>query len=94
MTLNVSPQIEAKLYHVAKQEGIDAAVLVEKMFREYQTTHINPADKNREAINLLRSWREEDNTDDETELERRDQETAQLMQNLATSRVSFEVPKL
>jgi hypothetical protein len=36
MTLNVSPQIEAKLFDVARQEGIEPGALIEKMVREYR----------------------------------------------------------
>jgi hypothetical protein len=35
MTLNLSPQVEAKLFDCAKQEGIDPAELVEKMVKAY-----------------------------------------------------------
>ena len=95
MTLNISPQMEANLQLVANLEGIDLSALIEKMFHEYQTAHyLASADDNREAVNLLRSWRDEDATDDEVELERRDKETEQLMQNLSRGRVSFDIPKL
>lgn len=37
MTLTVSPQTEAKLIDVAKQEGIDPSKLIEKLIQEYET---------------------------------------------------------
>ena len=36
MTLNVSPQMEAKLFEAAKQEGIDPSKLIEKLIQEYE----------------------------------------------------------
>ena len=36
LTLNVSPQIEAKLFDFARQEGIDPTALIEKMVKEYR----------------------------------------------------------
>ena len=36
MTLNVSPQTEAKLIDAAKRQGIDPSSLVEKLVRDYE----------------------------------------------------------
>lgn len=87
MTLNLSPQIEAGLYDIAQQEGIDPVALIEKMFREYEAAHHREVrGKKREAIALLRSWRAEDATEDAEELDRRDRETSELMRNLVGMR--------
>ncbi len=45
--------------------------------------------ENQVLINLLRSWREEDATDDTQELERRDGDTSDLMTNLQANRLSL-----
>ena len=34
--MDVSPQIEARLIDIARQEGIDPTTLIEKMVKEYQ----------------------------------------------------------
>ncbi len=44
--------------------------------------------ENQELIRLLQSWREEDASDDPQELEQRDAETRELMENLAASRMA------
>jgi hypothetical protein len=62
MTLNVSPQIEAKLVDAARLEGVDPGILVEKLVTEYRpasssrqaTPSIDP--ENDASIALLESW--------------------------------------
>lgn len=43
MTLNVSPQIEARLFDFARQEGIDPAELIEKMLKSYRPSAPAPS---------------------------------------------------
>ena len=50
--------------------------------------------ENQAIINLLRSWREEDATDDPQELESRDVETDELMANLKANRLSLRETEL
>ncbi len=87
ITLDLSPQDEARLVAAAEAEGVDRAAVLRRLVR----THLPqpkipleavPNERNQRAIALLRKWREEDATDDEEELERRDIENAELMRNL------------
>ena len=95
MTLNLDPQVESELYELANEEGIAPSELIEKMYREYQMSHkLNVPAKNRDAIRLLQSWRAEDATADDAELERRDRETEQLLRSVESNRVSFDTPEL
>jgi len=95
MTLNLDPQVESELYALADEEGIAPSELIEKMYREYQMSHkLNMQAKNLEAIRLLQSWRAEDATSDDAELEQRDRETEQLLRNVESNRVSFDTPEL
>ena len=60
----------------------------------YEPETVPQADEENQAlINLLRSWREEDATDDPQELERRDADTNALMSSLQSSRLSLREPE-
>ena len=48
MTLELSPQIEARLYETAEMEGIDLPTLVEKMLQEYELAHSSMTGANQE----------------------------------------------
>ena len=95
MTLNIEfpPQISARLSAFARQQGIDPVAAVEKLVTEHlppvQADMSQADEENQALINLLRSWREEDRTDDVQELERRDAETNDLMANLQANRLSL-----
>jgi hypothetical protein len=43
ITLNVSPQVEAKLFDFARQEGIHPSELVERMLKAYQPLATTPS---------------------------------------------------
>lgn len=54
-----------------------------------------PIDQENQAlIALLRSWREEDATDDVQELERRDVETNHILTNLQADRLALREPEV
>ena len=97
ITIELNPQDEARLIAAAKAEGVDSAAIVQQLIHNYlpqPKAVINraPDAENQRAIDLLRSWREEDATDDEEELERRDRENAELMQNLEANRLRLRMP--
>jgi hypothetical protein len=59
VTLDISPQTEARLFDVARQEGIDPAALVERLVKEYR-----PAPgADRTADELYRKLRERQEQD-------------------------------
>lgn len=67
------------------------AVLEVKVYQPEPAHQVD--EENQALINLLRSWREEDVTDDTQELERRDAETRILMNNLQANRLSLREPR-
>ena len=70
-----------------RSEIAPGAVLEVKVY-EPQTAPIVDAE-NQALIALLQSWREEDATDDPQELQRRDDDTSALIENLQASRLSL-----
>jgi hypothetical protein len=95
MTINVSPQVEARLFDVAREEGIDPAVLIERLVMQYRPGVQSTADEeNRVVIDLLQSWRDEDAVADPEELDRRDAEAAELEKNLRNDRMTLRIPEL
>jgi hypothetical protein len=50
MTVNVSAQVEARLFDFARQEGIDPATLIEKMVAEYRPIKGPPAAKPKQKL--------------------------------------------
>lgn len=83
-----------KTYRVAwdelmsrRHEIAPDAVLEVKVYEPETVPQVD--EENQALINLLRSWREEDATDDPQELERRDADTNALMSSLRAGRLSL-----
>ena len=74
-----------------RNEIAPGAVLEVRVYEPETAPQIDQ--ENQALIDLLRSWREEDATDDSQELERRDAETNALMTNLQASRLSLREPE-
>jgi len=62
MTLNLSPQLEARLVEVAKQEGVEPGALVEKLLTEYRPAKESPEEQQARVRALLAKWQEETQT--------------------------------
>jgi len=63
MTLTVSPQTEARLFEVARQEGIDPGALIEKWVREYgSSVNAHSSDPQERVRALLTQWQAADQT--------------------------------
>ena len=98
LTVDFSPREEARIDAVAREKGTDWATVLRDLVREHlpdsdKISSANPDEENLKVIALLRAWREEDKTDDETELARRDNENREMMRNLAADRTTFPVPE-
>jgi hypothetical protein len=99
ITVDFSPQEEARITTAARAEGTDRATIRKNLVHTYlplpeDFREATPDEKRQKLIDTFRAWREEDATDDEEEWERRDVETQQLLQNLAANRLSLRVPEL
>ena len=66
MTLTVSPQTEARLFEVARQEGIDPGALIDKWVREYGSAaganSPQSSDPQEHVRALLTQWQAADQT--------------------------------
>ncbi len=96
LSIEISPQAEAKIVAASMTTGKDIATLIENLIEHMPSpeTQVLPVDqKKAEAIALLRSWRAEDATDDEEELARRDVANEELMRNLQANPVWLRTPK-
>ncbi len=104
LTIEFTPAVETWINGQADQLGLEPAEVVRQLvekqapndFRKPTVTEQRELQrqKNQAMIDLLRRWREEDATDDEEELARRDAENAELMRNLEANRVNFLVPEI
>ncbi|MEO0377660.1 MAG: hypothetical protein AAF329_24270 [Cyanobacteria bacterium P01_A01_bin.17] len=78
LTLDLSPELEQYLRHEASQHGISLDALALQLLRDSILTK----QKQAEAINILQSWIDDDDTEDQ-------QETGQyLIQKLDEDRLS------
>lgn len=96
MTIDFNPQEEAMLAAAARQDGLAPSEFVKNLVKEHlpPVTPSIPDAENQELINLLRSWREEDATDDAQELEHRDADTKAFMSNLESNRLTLPTEEL
>ena len=93
MTLNLSPQIEAKLTAAARQSGVEPAVLVEDLLSRYlpepiQTDSRLISEKNAAAIAQLQAWLKEEATDDPEEIRKSEEELAEFKRNMNANRAA------
>jgi hypothetical protein len=65
LTLNLSPEEEARLSAEARKKGVEPEECVRQLLRD----HLPPIASGEATRALLRSWREEDETPDPTEVE-------------------------
>ena len=97
LTIELTAEQEARLADAARKERLEPTVLASKWIEEHLPpvqAQVTPDSENQAVIDLLRSWREEDATDDEEELERRDIENEALMSNLQANRLTLRVPQV
>jgi DNA mismatch repair ATPase MutL len=93
ITIHLTPEEEARLKSQARQRGLELTQYARQQLGLNEPDTFTPDAENQTLINLLRSWREEDATDDEEELERRDVELQAFKANInATRTVNAEEP--
>lgn len=92
LSIEISPKAEAKIAAAIRITGQDVSTLIEELIDQMpiETEPVPQVDEeNAKVIALLRSWTDEDQTDDVEELERRDLENDELMRNLQANAVGF-----
>ena len=105
LTIDFTPQEEVWLNAQAAQQGLPPAEIVRRLVGERlpapNGTPTAPENvypvidaENQALIDLLRSWREEDATDDPHELERRDAETQELLSSVEANRLTLRIPEV
>ena len=82
--LDLSPETENNVREYAAREGVSIDELLARTFPPRPQPQLDA--KARKLIDAIRQWQVEDATDDEEELDRRDQDRAQLEANLNQSR--------
>lgn len=88
LTIELSREEEERLKRAAQQEGMGVEEYAKQRLGLADPSQPVPDAKNRALIELLESWRREDATDDEEELERRDAEWEELKANLNANRAA------
>jgi hypothetical protein len=63
LTLNLPPELEQYLVQQAKQQGLPVETYALQILQEY----ILPKDKQSKLVNLLKSWIDQDNADEQQE---------------------------
>jgi hypothetical protein len=63
ITLNIPPEIENQLDRIAKEQGLSMEAYALKLLTE----SVLPPDKSTKLVNLLQSWIDEDDTQEQQE---------------------------
>ena len=82
ITLELRPEEVASLRARADARGVDIETVLHDLVAQVQGEAPPVSEKQRAAIALLDQWREEDETIDPEELERRDAELAEFKANI------------
>ncbi len=89
VTLELRPEELAALSERAQADGVDIETVLHSLVAQIASApapapHDKPelTEKQRAAIALMQSWREQDQTDDPEELAARDQELAEFKANI------------
>lgn len=89
MTINITPELEARLKDEAQRRGVDPNECAKQVLDDGLP---KPRGNNEATLALLAQWDQEEATDDPAEIERRRAEAEEFMQNLARNRLEMEGP--
>ena len=92
LTLELTDEETVRLEALAKAQGRNMAQIAHNLLAADLLSVVVPVEDR--TLALLSQWAEEDDTDDPTELQGRDVETAEFMANVEADRLTFAVPKL
>ena len=84
LQIDLTPDIRARLEAQASRLGLETTEYARKLIEE------NLPKPNQSTLELFRKWEKEDATDDPQEIERRNREAEEFMQNLARNRIEME----
>ena len=95
LTIELSSQEEGRLISAARLKGLDPAEFARKLVTEHLplVTSTAPDEENQALIDLLRSWSDEDATEDPQELRRRNIETEQFLSHIESNRLTIGSPE-
>jgi len=103
LTLQLTPETEARLRAAAQRDGLDPAVYAERMLVEYlpalepgvgAAEHSPTPGPGATTLALFARWEAEDGTDDPEEIAARTREWEELKANLEANTLSLRVPEL
>jgi hypothetical protein len=83
MALDLAPDTERRVREYAEEQGVSIEIL---MVRAFPPRIPKPDQKSLDLAAIIRQWQMDDATEDEEELERRDQERLELQINLDKER--------
>jgi hypothetical protein len=90
LTIDLTPE-ETRRVHTAQEIGIDVTAIMRGVIAGLPEAPQVSEDR---TLALLSQWREEDASGDPEELERRDAEAHELMQNLDAHRLTLPIPEV
>ena len=89
MNIDFGPQIEDQISSIARQIGIAPAEVVKRVVAGTLPALPPPSivsERNKAAIAALRSWRDQDATDDPEEIRKAEAELAEFKRNIDANR--------
>ena len=87
--IELAPDVKARLEAQASRLGLETTAYAKKLIEE-NLPQTSPEQGS--LAKLFAEWEAEDATDDPVEIERRNREAEEFMQNLARNRVEMEGP--
>lgn len=82
LTIDIDPELEARLKAAAQRENTDAAAFACRVLAE----HIPPLEPGAATLALFEQWDMEDETDDPEEIARRNHEWEEFKENISATR--------
>lgn len=87
--IELAPDVKSRLDAQASRLGLEATAYAKKLIEE-NLPEASP--ESGSLAKLFAEWEAEDATDDPAEIERRNREAEEFMQNLARNRIEMEGP--